>query len=87
MTYLGVNYLAVAIAAFAGYLFGAAWYMMLARPWLAASEFSPEQRARMWLYHYQNADAAPRLEALGFRVARPRVPILLRVDEEDSSAT
>lgn len=47
MTYLGVNYLAVAIAAFAGYLFGAAWYMMLARPWLAASEFSPDQRARI----------------------------------------
>ncbi|MBN9061378.1 MAG: hypothetical protein BGP06_21085 [Rhizobiales bacterium 65-9] len=47
MTYLGVNYLAIAIATFAGYLFGAAWHMMLARPWLAASEFSAEQRARI----------------------------------------
>lgn len=47
MTYLGVNYLAIAMAAFASYLFGAAWYMALAKPWLAASEFSPEQRARI----------------------------------------
>ena len=52
-----------------------------------AREYSPEQRARMWLYHYQDAHAATQLEALGFRVARPRVPILLRLDEEDSSAT
>lgn len=47
MTYLGVNYLAVAVAAFAGYLFGAVWYMALAKPWLAAAEFSPDQRARI----------------------------------------
>ncbi|WP_342360260.1 DUF1761 domain-containing protein [Terrarubrum flagellatum] len=47
MTYAGVNALAVLLAAFASYLFGAAWYMGLAKPWLAASEFSPEQRARI----------------------------------------
>lgn len=47
MAYLGVNPLAVVLAAFASYLFGGAWHMALARPWLAASEFSPDQRARI----------------------------------------
>lgn len=49
-------------------------------------EYASEQRARMWLYHYQDAAAARRLETLGFRVARPREPILLRQDEAGSSA-
>jgi len=49
-------------------------------------EYASEQRTRMWLYHYQDAAAAPRLETLGFRVARPREPILLRQDEAGSSA-
>jgi hypothetical protein len=47
MTYLGVNYIAVALAAFASFFFGAAWYMSFSRPWLAASEFTPDQRARI----------------------------------------
>lgn len=47
MISLGVNPLAVAIATFAGYLFGAAWYMLLAKRWLAAQEFSADQRARI----------------------------------------
>jgi hypothetical protein len=47
MVYAGLSYLGVCLAAFASYLFGAAWYMALAKPWLAASEFSPDQRARI----------------------------------------
>jgi len=34
--FAGVNTLAVLIAAIAGFAFGAAWYMTLARHWLAA---------------------------------------------------
>ena len=37
MSFAGINYLAVLAAAVAGWLFGAAWYAALARPWMAAS--------------------------------------------------
>ncbi|MGL4812177.1 MAG: DUF1761 domain-containing protein [Beijerinckiaceae bacterium] len=47
MTYAGVNWFAVVLATFAGYMFGAAYYMLLSKPWLAASEFSEVQRARI----------------------------------------
>ncbi len=47
MTWLGVNVIAVGLAAFASFFFGAAWYMILARHWLKASEFTPDQRARV----------------------------------------
>ncbi|HZP08043.1 DUF1761 domain-containing protein [Methyloceanibacter sp.] len=36
MTFAGVNYIAVVIAALAGFGTGAVWYMMLGRFWLAA---------------------------------------------------
>lgn len=36
MTFAGVNYLAVVIAAVAGFAWGAAYYMTLAKQWLAA---------------------------------------------------
>lgn len=36
MTFAGINYLAVAIAALAGFAVGAGWYMAFSRPWLAA---------------------------------------------------
>lgn len=36
MTFAGVNYIAVVIAALAGFGTGAAWYMILGRFWLAA---------------------------------------------------
>ena len=36
MTWTGVNYLAVLVAAIAGWLVGAGWYMLLANPWVAA---------------------------------------------------
>jgi hypothetical protein len=42
MIYLSVNWLAVALAAAVAWAFGAAWYMVLARPWLAAIGKTPE---------------------------------------------
>ena len=36
MAFGGVNYLAIVIAGIAGWLVGAAWYMALAKPWMAA---------------------------------------------------
>jgi len=36
MVFAGMNTLAVLVAAIAGFAFGAAWYMTLARHWLAA---------------------------------------------------
>ena len=43
MVFAGINYWAVAVAAVAGYAAGAAWYMSLAKPWMAAQGFTPEQ--------------------------------------------
>lgn len=36
MTFTGVNYLAVLVAALTAWLIGAAWYMIFAEPWMAA---------------------------------------------------
>ena len=36
MTFAGINYLAVLIAAAAAWVAGAVWYMALAKPWMAA---------------------------------------------------
>ena len=36
MTFAGINYLAVLIAAAAAWVLGAVWYMALATPWMAA---------------------------------------------------
>ena len=36
MTFAGINYLAVAIAAGAGFVFGAVWYGLLGKQWMAA---------------------------------------------------
>jgi hypothetical protein len=36
MTFAGINYLAVIVAGVAGWLAGAAWYGVLAKPWVAA---------------------------------------------------
>ena len=36
MTFVGVNYLAILIAAVVGWVIGAAWYMSLAKFWVAA---------------------------------------------------
>jgi hypothetical protein len=45
MTFAGINYLAVVIAALAGFGFGAVYYMSLARPWMDAQGWTPEQQA------------------------------------------
>ena len=36
MTFAGVNYIAVIIAALAGFGLGMAWYMVLSKPWMRA---------------------------------------------------
>lgn len=36
MAFAGINYLAIVIAAIAGWIAGAVWYMALANPWMAA---------------------------------------------------
>ena len=36
MTFTGVNYLAILVAAIVGWVIGAAWYMALAKPWVDA---------------------------------------------------
>ena len=43
MTFAGVNYLAVLIAAVAAWIAGAAWYMSLSKFWLAAAGITPEK--------------------------------------------
>lgn len=46
MTFIGVNYLAVVIAAVAAWLASAAWYMSLSRHYVAALGKTPEQMAQ-----------------------------------------
>ena len=38
-----VNWIAVFVAAFAGYAIGAIWYMTLAKPWMAAAGLTEER--------------------------------------------
>src|SRR5688572_30790900 len=43
MTFTGMNYLAILIAAIAGFGWGAGYYMTLSKPWLAAVGMTKEQ--------------------------------------------
>ncbi len=43
MTVAGVNYLAILIAAIAGWIAGAAWYMSLSKLWVSAVGLTPAQ--------------------------------------------
>ena len=43
MTFSGVNYLAIVIAAVVAWLAGAGWYMALGRTWMAALGMRPEK--------------------------------------------
>ena len=52
MTFAGVNYLAVLIAAVAGWLAGAAWYMSLGKYWRDALGMTAEQMAENWKNPY-----------------------------------
>jgi hypothetical protein len=45
MTFAGINYLAVIVAAVAAWLAGAVWYMVLAKPWMNALGKTPEELA------------------------------------------
>ena len=45
MAFAGINHLAVLIATVAGFAFGAAYYMALSRPWLAAMGKTKEEVA------------------------------------------
>jgi hypothetical protein len=45
MSFAGINYLAVLIAAIVAWLAGAGWYMALAKPWMAALGVTPRQMA------------------------------------------
>ena len=56
MTFAGINYLAIIIAAIAGWLTGAAYYGVLAKPWVAAhgktmEAFKAEQAAQKGTIH------------------------------------
>ena len=56
MTFAGINYLAVIIAAVAGWLAGAVYYGVLAKPWVAAhgktmEAFKAEQAAHKGTVH------------------------------------
>lgn len=43
MAFAGINYLAILIAAAAGWVAGAVWYMALAKPWMAAVGIAKEK--------------------------------------------
>ena len=47
MTFAGINYLAVFIAALVAWLAGAAWYMALGKVWMAALGTTPEKMQEM----------------------------------------
>jgi hypothetical protein len=46
MSFSGINYFAVAIAALAGFGLGAVWYMVLAKPWMNAIGKTEAELAR-----------------------------------------
>ena len=41
MSFAGENYLAVVVAAIVAWLFGAAWYGLLGKPWMKAARLDP----------------------------------------------
>jgi hypothetical protein len=43
MTFAGINYIAVLVAASVAWIFGGIWYRLLAKPWMAAHGFTSEQ--------------------------------------------
>ena len=40
MTFAGINYLAVVVAAVAGFAFGGVWYRLFAGPWMRSAGLS-----------------------------------------------
>jgi hypothetical protein len=47
MTFGSINYLAIIVAALAGFGFGAVYYMSLAKHWVNAQGWTPEQAAKV----------------------------------------
>ncbi len=43
MDFAGMNYIAIVVAGVASFLFGAAWYNVLSKPWRAAAGVSDDQ--------------------------------------------
>ncbi len=43
MTFAGINYIAVLVAASVAWIFGGIWYRLLAKPWMGAHGFTSEQ--------------------------------------------
>ena len=43
MTFAGINYIAVLVAAATAWIFGGFWYRLLAKPWMEAHGFTSEQ--------------------------------------------
>ena len=43
MTFAGINYIAVLVAASVAWVFGGVWYRLLAKPWMGAHGFTSEQ--------------------------------------------
>lgn len=41
-----INWIAIVVAAIVAWLFGAAWYMLLSKPWLAAAKLDPATMQR-----------------------------------------
>ena len=60
MTFAGVNYLAIVIAAVAAWLAGAGWYMALGKTWMAALGTTPEKMQTL-AKNYLGADKSWRL--------------------------
>lgn len=46
MIFSDINFLAVLVAAVAGFAFGAIWYMTLSKPWMAAARIDPSKGSR-----------------------------------------
>jgi hypothetical protein len=44
MVFAGISYVAVIVAAVAGFIVGAAWYTVLAKPWMAAAGKTKDSR-------------------------------------------
>ncbi len=42
MTFTGINYIAVAVAAVVAFVFGAAYYGILSKPWMKAARIEPK---------------------------------------------
>lgn len=50
MEFAGINYIAVLVAALAGFAFGAVWYMTLSKQWMAAVGMTEEPKQDPVIY-------------------------------------